>query len=393
MTWNNATTNKAATFGRPADRTIAGLAHDARNLLSAVHLYCELLATPGVLAPRFRHYARDLRRIGETGVRLNERLIEALAGAPPALPAELPAPAMAISSRHSPAGIRDLAAELLDLKELLAAVAGAAVRLEIECAPCAGELGLSSEDLFRVLFNLVSNSVEALRQQAESSPARPFRADGFIRITAQRGGAASFLAPPGDAPGPVETVVLCVRDNGPGIAADRLPCLFERGDSTRPGLGENNGRQVGRAEGLPSPGNGLRNGLGPALGRGLGLSIVRQLIEDAGGAIRAVSSPGLGCRFDIELPLLHSSVEQGPSASVGAVPGRPIAAEPIPVEPATESGQRGANGPAPHPDGDRRTLVQKRHLDNQLVCPPAEPNWNKNSAPKKKYLPFDQKGA
>lgn len=38
------------------------LAHDARNVLSALRLYCELLAEPGVLTPVNCHYARNWRR-------------------------------------------------------------------------------------------------------------------------------------------------------------------------------------------------------------------------------------------------------------------------------------------------------------------------------------------
>ncbi len=36
------------------------VAHDARNVLSGLVLYCELLAAPGVLSKQHSHYARDL---------------------------------------------------------------------------------------------------------------------------------------------------------------------------------------------------------------------------------------------------------------------------------------------------------------------------------------------
>ena len=258
-----------------------GLAHDARNLISALGLYCDLLASPGVLAPGFSHYAEDLRRVAGSGA----RLIEALTGsrnraasrhphAPHSLPPHPPTLDHAPLRRRSRPGIEDLASELRGLEAPLRALAGPEVRLEIECAPCAGRLALNSEDLLRILFNLVANAVEAMA----AMPAE-LRRGPFLRITAQRGGAASFLAHP-DWPGS-ETVVLSVRDNGPGIPADHLPHIFDAGFSTRP---ENPGEEA----------------------HGLGLSIVSQLVAAAGGAVRAVSPSGLGARFDIELPILRT---------------------------------------------------------------------------------------
>jgi signal transduction histidine kinase len=259
-------------------RRAAELAHDARNLFSALSLYCELLAAPGVLAPGFGHYADDLRLVGAAGARLIEALAAAArpggraakASAAP-FPERFPEPSpigagsWPVRRRGFP-GIDDLAAELEALAAPLRALAGPDVRVEVECAPCAGRLGLNAEDLLRILFNLAANSVEAFA----AAPARP-RRKPFLRITAQRGG------------GPEGTVVLSVRDNGPGIAPEALPRIFEPGFSGRPGGGRG---------GAP---------------RGLGLAIVRQLAEAAGGSARAVSSPGLGARFDIELPVLAAA--------------------------------------------------------------------------------------
>jgi len=272
----------AAARQRAAASAPAGseLAHDARNLFSALHLYCDLLASPGVLAPGFAHYAGDLRALGATGM----RLVEALAAA-----AGSPQDTTPLIRRRPFPGIEDLGAELLTLEAPLRALAGPTVRLEVECVPCAGRLALNSEDLLRILFNLVANSVEAMRTGRASCP------DGLLRITAQRGGAASFL--PRSSSGCAETVVLSVRDNGPGIAAANLERIFDPGFTTRerPAPGEARpprGPECGRDEESE-----LRSS------RGLGLAIVRQLVEAAGGTVRAVSSPGLGARFDFELPV------------------------------------------------------------------------------------------
>src|ERR1700758_4916536 len=50
------------------------LAHDARNVLSALRLYCDLLAEPGVLTSDHGHYAQELQAVTETASLLVERL-------------------------------------------------------------------------------------------------------------------------------------------------------------------------------------------------------------------------------------------------------------------------------------------------------------------------------
>ncbi len=284
---------------------VAGLAHDARNLFSAIHLYCELLAIPGVLAPGLGHYAQDLRRVGETGARLIEALAQTRSSA-----RETP---LAIS--HPLPGIQDLASELYAIEGALRTLAGPDVRLEVECAPCAGELALDAEGLFRILFNLVANAAEAMRsgqaaslagtQESGAVPLRDSRRH-VLRITVQRGHGASFLG--GRNPGRPQTVVLSVRDNGPGIAAGDLPYVFEPGFSTRFGRGRETGRQPGVYDQRRDKASDTAGS--PRAGRGLGLSIVRQLAQAAGGAVRAVSSAGAGTRFDIELPILPRNAVQ-----------------------------------------------------------------------------------
>lgn len=201
-----------AGVGPAPGQRAAELAHDARNLFSALNVYCELLAAPGVLPPRYRHYAEDLRLVAGSGIRLIEALARTPArngsghrngGSPPARTAPAarqPLPGIRFPgipfSRIPFPGMDDLAAELIALEAPLRALAGPEIRLEVECAPCAGLLALNSEDLLRILFNLVANTVEAVML---SSPRRSPGA--CLRITAQRGGGASFLdAGAADAP-------------------------------------------------------------------------------------------------------------------------------------------------------------------------------------------------
>jgi len=271
------------------------LVHDARNLVAALNLYCDLLAAPGVLAPGFGEFAGDLRLLAGIGA----TLVAALSEVGPSSRYPHTSPSLAINRaalrRRPLPEIEDLAAELIALVRPLRALAGPGVRLEIECAPCPGRLALSSEDLLRILFNLVANAVEAMA----ATPAE-LRRSPFVRITVQRGGATSFLERPtssADSPdedGP-RSVVLSVRDNGPGIPARHLPHIFDAGFSTR---SDDSPDACTQASDDPE--------------RGLGLAIIRRLVTAAGGVVRAVSPTGLGARFDIELPVLCREADKSP---------------------------------------------------------------------------------
>ena len=247
---------------------LAGLAHDARNMLAALNLYCDLLADPGVLALQHLHYAEELRLVAQACGRLVESLGAAASGAQPGSVFSTP--------------IDDLGREVTRSCSLLASLAGSGIRLEVECLPCPGHVGLSAEDLTRILVNLVRNACEAMPE------------GGRIRVAVQRGAGASFLSKREDTSGPQPTVLVCVQDNGPGIPADVLDRLFEPGFTTKPG-----------SSGWAAPPR-----------RGFGLGIVRQLAENAGGTARAFSRQGRGTRVELELPLrasLHESndIEEG----------------------------------------------------------------------------------
>jgi signal transduction histidine kinase len=305
---------------------LAGIAHDARNLVTALKLCSELIGEPGVLAQEHAHFADEVRSIADASSHLMRRLTAISRTA-----------TLQWESPVVTAPINDLAEAVRDLSGLLAAVAGPSIGVQTACLPCVGRLRLSEENLTRILLNLVRNAADAMPQ------------GGRIRITAQKGGGASFrwtvagsglragglnlgggrddslrvddaraddacgddacgddaygddacgddacgedacgedghlnLWEDGAANGP-ETVVLSVEDDGPGIAAHLLDKIFEPGFSTR-------------RDGGPWP---------ESAHHGLGLSIVRQLVEEAGGTVRAVTPPKRGARFEIELPLTN----------------------------------------------------------------------------------------
>lgn len=251
----------------------AGLAHDARNLLTALHLYSDLLEEPGVLPEQYRHYADDLRKVATASGGLLDKLIRSRA---PQQHRAVGASSLGmqhcfVAGNWQP--VEDLAAEVMACSDLLAALAGPQIKVEVECQPCAAELWLSMEDLMRVLVNLVRNAAEAMGDS------------GTLQI-AVRPGASRRLqtddAKPDSAP---DSVVLTVTDDGPGILRKNLDHIFDPGFTTQREPAQENGAE------------------GPDKRRGMGLSIVRSLVEAAGGRVRAESFPGRGTRFELELPV------------------------------------------------------------------------------------------
>ena len=76
------------------------------------------------------------------------------------------------------------------------------------------------------------------------------------------------------------TVRLAVQDSGPGIAAEHLPHIFDRFYKA----------------------DAARAGTTVASGSGLGLSIVKAIVEKHGGEVRAANAPGGGAVFEVLLP-------------------------------------------------------------------------------------------
>lgn len=256
-------------------RNLAEVAHDARNMVTALSLYCELLEEPGVLSPSFRHYGGELRLLATASRRLVDKLMALHAGPAEArsdralgtttgtwegaLRERIPAGGFEV-----PAGalIEDLAFELETNRNLLRALAGTGVELAVDIAGGRLPVRMSSEDLTRVLVNLVRNAVEAMPN------------GGRLQLTLRE-------LPLG--PGSDPLLLLSVQDNGPGIPSDMLERIFEPGFTTRS---------------RPPAGGGWH---GDHLG--LGLSITRSIVEAAGGRVQAASRDPSGACFQIELPV------------------------------------------------------------------------------------------
>ncbi len=271
-----------------ARSSFAALAHDVRNMLSALDLYCELVSEPGVLSPEYQHYGSELKMVVVSSRRLVERMnILGLDSLPAEQEAALPAnekarPAvleslLPSSLAHTHANwcelpevlIDDIAAELRSCENLLIALAGSSsITVSFDIRECSLPVQMTGEALIRILVNLVRNASEAMTS------------NGRIRIGLRElpteTGTSRWLA-------------LTVEDNGPGIPRDALDLIFEPGYTTR---------GVGHEGSTPGPWQ--------ATHRGLGLSIVRSIVKGAGGCINAAARDPSGACFQVELPVRSS---------------------------------------------------------------------------------------
>ena len=125
----------------------------------------------------------------------------------------------------------------------------AGLKIEVDCPDDIGALAADSVRLRQALFNLVSNAIQF-------TPA-----GGAITLSAQRNG---------------EDMLLTVTDTGIGIAPEDQSRVFEKFER-----GDPNARQSGT---------------------GLGLALVKSLIELHGGSVELDSAPGQGTRAICRLP-------------------------------------------------------------------------------------------
>jgi CheY-like chemotaxis protein len=107
------------------------------------------------------------------------------------------------------------------------------------------------------------------------------------------------------------TLVLSVIDDGEGIPAAALPTIFDRY------------QQVDRGPGTYT------------VGAGIGLALVREIVEAHQGSIRVESTPGLGSLFEIRLPgaLSHDHNPLDTSKQIPLPPPPPPPVLPNPVRP------------------------------------------------------------
>jgi diguanylate cyclase (GGDEF)-like protein len=179
-----------------------------------------------------------------------------------------------MQAHFQPIILEELTAELTSSFESAAERAGLA--LTIDCPPLPEAVYVDREMWEKIVLNLVSNA---------------------FKHTFHGGIAVSLAWLDG-------TAELTVEDSGVGIPADEIPRLFER---------------FHRVKGAASRTHE---------GSGIGLSLVRELIELHAGTIRVESEPGKGSRFIVTLKAgtAHLPADQVGKGDDGARAGRTAAA-------------------------------------------------------------------
>ena len=247
-----------------------GLLHDVRSLVSAVGLYCDLLSMPHVLRPEHRHYADELRLLGERSGSLIERLIGAATtpdrGSGGGSPCPLSQDWRALQSGPHPSSEEPPRLEALGpmverCAGLLHCVAGGQSVEIVYGDASACTVRIPVESVERILVNLVRNAATAMGRRR-----------GHIRV--------GVGLRPGDGlrarPWPFQRVRFVVEDSGCGMAPAELEQLLAGSDPSVPH---------------------------PPASHGVGFRVVRELVEASRGELFIHSRPGQGTRVEIEWPV------------------------------------------------------------------------------------------
>jgi signal transduction histidine kinase len=139
------------------------------------------------------------------------------------------------------------------------AVERAGLQLIVECPPLPEPVYVDREMWEKIVLNLLSNALKSTF-------------DGEIRVVLSTDGAAAALK---------------VSDTGTGIAAPDLPYLFER---------------FRRVEGAPRRSHE---------GSGIGLALVKELVEMHGGTIAVESTQAIGTTFTVKVPFGQQHLTPG----------------------------------------------------------------------------------
>ncbi len=242
---------------------LAVLAHELRNPLASILTSIELLRLLDSPDPRIHQVREILERQVKQIVRLVDDLLDLTRIARGKL--ELRRTIFAVSQAVTQA--------VQTVRPLLEGQ-GHQLTVELPAEPI--QLESDEARIVQVLVNLLSNAAKYTER------------GGHINLSAAREG---------------EEVVFRVRDNGMGIEKEMLDVIFDRF------------MQIGRS--LPRSQGGL----------GLGLTLVRQLVELQGGRVSAHSEgPGKGSEFVVHLPAAKLASAPLPSPGVASpTPAAPTA--------------------------------------------------------------------
>ena len=245
----------AEEHARAKTRFLAMMSHELRTPLNAVIGFSEFLGRDGIDEKTRREYTDGILLSANALLELINDILDL---------SKLEAGSM--NMRNGACNVNQL------LRELPAIFGYRVRRHNVKLVVNAPEtpvptIGISQQGLRQILINLVGNSAK-------------FTESGSITVSVGWAQASG-------------TLHLVVSDTGCGISPEKMSKLFD------PFVQDIKSRMINRA--------------GEIKGSGLGLPIVKRMVENAGGTIRAESELGKGTSFFIDIPSLE--VVREPSAT------------------------------------------------------------------------------
>ncbi len=231
----------------------AGTVHDVNNLLVLVIGCAEMALDDETLSPRTRQLMQEILGVGERASSLTRQFLTLGQPARPRAPV-------------------DVAAVLTSAESLLRRICGDRVQVWLDPGPTPQWVLAESSQLDQILVNLATNARDAMP------------AGGTLFITVGDG----TMPARADASAPsLASTRITVVDSGRGVDPAVLDRMFEAFITTK------------------------REGKGS----GLGLAVVRAIVEDLGGSIAVTTAAGQGTTFTIDLPQAPEATSSPGSAS------------------------------------------------------------------------------
>ncbi len=239
---------------------IGGLAHDLNNILSVIMGTAHLLHADGESSDSAKADAQTITDAAQRGSTLIRRMLQQRPDRP----------------HKEPTDLNSLAAEAI---RYVKPALGPEVELNVEAGPDPLPVLANALEIYQVILNLCINAADAMSHR------------GTIRLTSRREDLPLGRAREhGVQPGPF--AVLEVIDTGTGMAPRVLSRVFEPFFTTK----------------------------GPQQGSGLGLVVVKSVVEDHGGFIEFDSTVGKGTTARLWLPLRpEPAAGASPTASDSAL--------------------------------------------------------------------------
>ncbi|WP_051675684.1 CHASE3 domain-containing protein [Polaromonas glacialis] len=258
-----------ADLHRRKDEFLAMLSHELRNPLAPLTSAAELLGRQENQDPVYRQACQVIERQVSQMKHLIDDLLEVSR-----------ITSGNVRLRKEPVRVADIVERALETAQPL--IARRRQQLTVSLPPHPVWLDADATRLEQVLVNLLNNAA---------------------KYTDEGGHLWLSVVQEGDATAGGAVAVIKVRDNGMGIAAELLPHIFDLFTQAE--------RAIDRSQG----------------GMGIGLSLVRQLVELHAGSVKAYSTLGQGSEFVVRLP-------------VGQAAARLLSLPPAVARPARPAGRR-----------------------------------------------------